>query len=123
MHFLHLTTIPDNGHRQDPPNPTPQDDVFPPVNTKKLHSSAEKMLRLTKEANLLVNKIIEAPKFANELMNAAQLSNKTKVHDLILSVGITSKINTYYTPTGIRIEFDNSDQTNSCCRLNMSLHW
>lgn len=123
MHFLHLTIAPNNEHRQDPPNPSPQEDVFPPVDTKTLHTSAKKMADLTKQANYLIDKIIEAPKFANELMNAAQLSNKNKVHDLIQSTGITSKINTHYTPSGIRIEFDNSDKNDSCCRLNMSLHW
>ena len=77
-----------------------------------------------KQADLLVNKIVNSNEFAFELMDAAQLSNTKKVEELILSTGITIKLKTNYTPTGILIDLDNSeDDEGGCCQLRMALKW
>jgi len=71
------------------------------------------------QAQLLTDKIDESEQFAHDLMNAAQLSNKTEVEKLIASTGITIKFETNYTPDGIRIIFTDSD----CCKLTLNLTW
>lgn len=76
-----------------------------------------------KEADKLVNKIGNSKAFAYELMNEAQQSNTKKVEKLILSTGILLKVETSYTPTGIRIKFNNADIPGRCCQLVMVLHW
>lgn len=71
------------------------------------------------QAQLLTDKIDESEQFAHDLMNAAQLSNKTEVEKLITSTGITIKFETNYTPDGFRIIFTDSD----CCKLTLNLNW
>jgi hypothetical protein len=88
-----------------------------------LNTSAKKFQELTKQANLLAGKIVNSKEFAHELMEAAQLSNTKKVEELILSTGITLKIKTYFNPTGIRIELNNSENEVVCCNLLMTLKW
>ncbi|KAA0967007.1 hypothetical protein FQ087_05655 [Sporosarcina sp. ANT_H38] len=76
-----------------------------------------------KQADLLAGKIVNSKEFAHDLMEAAQLSNTKKVDELILSTGITLKIKTYFSPTGIRIELTNAGNEGSCCNLLMTLKW
>ncbi|MBO0586855.1 hypothetical protein I2484_06030 [Sporosarcina sp. E16_8] len=76
-----------------------------------------------KQADLLAGKIVNSKEFAHELMEAAQLSNTKKVEDLIVSTGITLKIKTYFSPTGIRIELNNDESAGDCCHLLMTLKW
>ena len=102
---------------QNAPNP------FPPVNTQRLHASAEKMLEVIKQSQLLINRIVDSPDFAHDLMDVAQLSNQKKVDDLIESTGITSKVTTTFTPSGIHIELDNSEKIGECCKLQIALRW
>lgn len=104
------------------PSGTPQVQ-FPPVDTKRLHSSAEKFQEIMREASLLVDKIVKSPDFAYQLMNEAQQSNKVKVEQLIASTGIRVKVHTKYSPTGIHIELDSSENEGGCCKLNMGLLW
>ena len=97
--------------------------AFPTINTQVLNTSAQRFQELLKQANLLADKIVNSKEFAHELMEAAQLSNTKKVEELIVSTGITIKIKTYFTPTGIRIELKNDGNTGDCCHLLMSLKW
>lgn len=96
---------------------------FPPVNPEHLKSSAKKFQALMKEAQQIVVRIGNDEKFAYELMNAAQLSQKEKVENMIKSTGITIKSKVDFTPTGIRIFLDNSDEFNNCCDLLIALRW
>jgi len=100
-----------------PPNP------FPAVNTQVLNTSAQRFQELMKQANLLADKIVNSKEFAHELMEAAQLSNTKKVEELIVSTGITIKIKTNFSPTGIRIELNNDENAGDCCHLLMTLKW
>ena len=96
---------------------------FPPVDTRQLHSSAEKFQEIMREARLLIDKIVNTPSFAAELMDAAQQSNQKKVEELIASTGVTIKVETTFSPTGIQLEFNNSEMGAGCCKLDISLLW
>ena len=96
---------------------------FPSINTQVLNTSAQRFQELLKQADLLAGKIVNSKEFAHELMEAAQLSNTKKVEELIISTGITLKIKTYFSPTGIRIELTNSENEGGCCNLLMTLKW
>ena len=77
-----------------------------------------------KQADLLAVMIVNSDDFATNLMDAAQHSDTIKVQKLVLSTGITSKVDTIFTPSGIRIKLDNSEEAHGgCCNLVMSLHW
>ena len=104
--------------------PSKQPSPFPPVDTKRLHTSAQRFQKLMKEADLLIDNIVNSDEFTFELMNAAQLSNTKKVEELILSTGITLKLKTSFTPTGILIDLDNTEgEVGGCCQLRMALRW
>lgn len=92
---------------------------FPPIDTHKLKTSAQQIQAIMQKAHLLTDKIVGSEQFAHNLMNAAQLSNKAEVDQLIASTGITIKFETKFTPDGIRIIFTEKD----CCGLTMILHW
>jgi len=97
---------------------------FPKVNTKRLNRSTKKFQLLMKQADLLAVMIGNSDDFAISLMEAAQHSDAMKVKKLVLSTGITAKVETKFTPSGIRIKLDNSDEEpGDCCNLIMSLHW
>lgn len=96
---------------------------FPPVNTKKLRSSAERFQEIMREAHMLIDKIVSTPSFAAELMDAAQHSKQKKVEELIISTGVSIKVETTFSPTGIHMEFDNSELGAGCCKLEMGLLW
>lgn len=105
------------------PHPFQVQNAFPPVNTEKLHTSAERFQLLIHDARLLVDKIASDPAFANELMNAAQLSDQEQVDQLVMSTGVTIKANAHFSPSGIRFEFDSTEQGAGCCKLDMHLMW
>lgn len=100
-----------------------QTSPFPPVSIERLNTSAHNFQKLMRQADLLISKIVTSNEFAFELMEAAQLSNQKKVEKLILSTGISLKLETNYTPTGILIDLDNSEDGGGCCNLLMSLKW
>lgn len=112
-------------NNQSPPTHTSlqSQDPFPPVDTKQLHSSAERFQEIMREARMLIDKIVSTPSFAAELMDAAQHSNQMRVKELIASTGVTVRVETTFSPTGIQMEFDNSEMGAGCCKLDMSLLW
>ncbi len=118
MHYFHpLWIVSERLVSQNAPNP------FPPVNTQRLHASAGKMLEVIKQSQLLINMIVDSPDFARNLMGAAQLSNHQKVDELIQSAGITSKVTTKFTPSGIHIELDNAETLGEFGKLQITLRW
>jgi hypothetical protein len=119
LHYVYYSSLPSHPQTQAAVDPSP----FPPVDPKLLNISAHKFQELMKQAFKLVEKISTSQEFAYELMNEAQLSNAAKVEELIKSTGITMKVETTFTPTGIRIKLDNSELQGRCCQLAMLLHW
>ncbi|MCM3745190.1 hypothetical protein M3193_13705 [Sporosarcina luteola] len=107
------------------PTPAPQDgrSPFPPVNTRKLNESAKRFKQVMNEANLFIGTLTASDDFARRLMDAAQRSDQKEVERLVRSTGVTIKYTLSYTPSGIRIDFSNSDAQNSCCTLRMALGW
>ena len=96
---------------------------YPPVDTEKLHESAEKFQELMNQADLLIDKLSSDQVFAKDLMSSAQEANESKVNELIKSTGITIDVKTTFTPTGIQIILDNSDSGGGCCNLLIGLKW
>lgn len=96
---------------------------YPDVDIHQLEVSVHKFQRLMRQADLLVNKLADDPQFAYALMHAAQESNEAKVNALVKSTGITIKVSTTFTPTGIRIILDNSGLEGDCCQLLIALKW
>lgn len=92
---------------------------FPPVDTHKLKASAKSIQTIMQQSLLLATKIAESEQFAHDLMNAAQLSNRAEVGQLIASTGITMKFDTKFTPDGIQIRFTE----HACCGLTLILDW
>ena len=96
---------------------------YPQVDTSQFENSVTRFQKLIKEADLLINRLASSREFATQLMSAAQKSDKNKVNQLIRSTGVTIKIKTTFTPTGIRIILDNSEVEGGCCDLMIALRW
>jgi hypothetical protein len=107
------------------PLQTPQNtrSPFPQVDTRTFTESAKRFKLLMNQANLFIDLINASDDFAHRVMNAAQRSDKTEVERLIRTTGVTIKFNIEYTPSGIRIDFSNSDAESGCCTLRMPLNW
>lgn len=105
--------------------PTPQNagSPFPPVDTRKLNESAKRFKEVMNQANLFIGALTASDDFARRLMDSAQRSDKKEVERLVRSTGVTIKFTLEYTPSGIRIEFSNSDAQSGCCTLRMALSW
>ncbi|AOV09181.1 hypothetical protein BI350_09395 [Sporosarcina ureilytica] len=88
-----------------------------------MNASAKEYEVLLKDAQLLIEKILESPDFAHTLMHEAQLSNQQKVDELIASTGIKLKVKATYSPSGIHIEIFSKEYKNGCCLLEMKLYW
>ncbi|WP_233711005.1 hypothetical protein [Lederbergia citrisecunda] len=97
--------------------------MFPPINTKQFIQSTKKFRILVNEANKIITKITTSPRFAHDLMDAAQKDNQSKVDQLIQSTGITVKAKSHYTPDGIVIELTNAKYQGDCCTLRLGLNW
>lgn len=106
-----------------PWNPIQQERQYPEVDIQQLEVSVQKFQQLIKQADLLVNKLANSKEFAHDLMSAAQKSDEKKVMELIKSTGITIKVTTSFTPTGIRIILNNSKLEGDCCDLLIALRW
>jgi len=93
--------------------------TYPHVNTEKFTTSAKQFQEMIMQANLLVNRIIESQYFAQQIMEAAQLSKQNEVEKLISSTGITIKFDVKYTPDGMFITFIDKDSGT----LKLGFHW
>ena len=112
------------GYTAMPPAPPPNGgSPYPPVDTRKFNESAQRFKQVMNQANLFIGTITSSNDFARGFMDAAQRSDKTEVERLVRSTGVTIKYTLAYTPSGIRIDFSNSDAQNSCCTLRMALSW
>ena len=96
---------------------------YPEVDTHNLNASVKRFLEIMEQADLLLSKMAEDNEFAGEFMRAAQRSDNDRVQELIALTGVTIKIAATYTPTGVRIFFDNSKEDGGCCDLLVALRW
>ncbi len=103
--------------------PVPNVRQFPPVDVEGLTYSARRFQKLMEQAGRLINTINRSHQFAFDLMNAAQMSDEKRVNELIRSTGITTKMQTKFTPSGIQITLDNSEMEGGCCKLLIALRW
>ncbi|RSK28414.1 hypothetical protein EJF36_16925 [Bacillus sp. HMF5848] len=96
---------------------------YPEVNPDLFNQSAIAMQKLMKEASLVLKKIADSKQFAMKLMSAAQESNLAQVDELIKSTGISSKVDTSYTPDGIKLKLSSKAGDTDCCHLTISMRW
>lgn len=123
--FWHQAFIPVHPRYTVMPPATPQNggNPYPPVDTRKFNESAQRFKQVMNQTNLFISTITSSNDFARRFMDAAQRSDKSEVERLVRSTGVTIKYTLEYTPSGIRIDFTNSDAQNSCCNLRMALSW
>ena len=107
------------------PAPAPQRGgaKYPEVDTTRFNASAKRFKQVMSQANLFIGSLTASDDFARRLMSAAQRSDQQEVERLVRSTGVTIKYKLHYTPDGLRIDFSNSNEQNSCCTLRMALSW
>ncbi|WP_301108012.1 hypothetical protein [Sporosarcina sp.] len=94
---------------------------YPPIDTKRLQSSAHEYHQLMKQAELVVTQIEQSPQFARDLMQAAQQSNQARVDQLVASIDDSITVETHYNPDGIQLKY--RDKKGICCVLTIGLAW
>lgn len=89
-----------------------------PVNPDVFNQSANESKPLMKDIVIVLDKLSNSKEFDSQLMFAAQTSNAEEVKRLIYSLGITSEIDIYFNPDGIRLTFISGG-----CNLTIHLRW
>ncbi|WP_432361270.1 hypothetical protein [Sporosarcina sp. UB5] len=97
--------------------------AYPPVDTRKFNNSAKRFKEVMNQANRFIDTLNGSNDFARRFMDAAQRSDQQEVERLVRSTGVTIKFTLNYTPSGIRIDFNNKDAQNLCCTMRMELSW
>lgn len=85
--------------------------------------SAESFEQLMDNGHKLLEKLSESSSFAEQVMDAAQKSDKEKVKQLMGSTDIQGSITTEFNPDSITINLASDDEQKNCCKLSMELRW
>jgi hypothetical protein len=96
---------------------------LPPVDTKMVIKSAKCIQSLMTSANIIVDKFASSPQFSVDIMTAAQYSNQKEVEKLIHSLGLKDEPTVKYTPDGITIDFDTSENNFDVCHMSLKIRW
>ncbi|MFC4322211.1 hypothetical protein [Litchfieldia salsa] len=94
-----------------------------PVDSNILYQSANVSKKLMKEASIVLDRLAQSKEFDSKLMYAAQISDINEVKRLIHSTGVTSDVDVYYNPDGLRLEFKSNVEALDCCKLTITLRW
>jgi hypothetical protein len=96
---------------------------LPPVDTKMFIKSAKCIQNLMNSANVIVDKFASSPQYCVDIMTAAQYSNQKEVEKLIHSLGLKDEPVVKYTPDGITIDFDTSENNYDVCHMSLKIRW
>lgn len=96
---------------------------YPAVDAKVLNQSANASKSLMRDTSVVLDKLAESEEFGTQLMSAAQQSDSKEVDRLIHSLEITSDVDVYYNPDGLRFEFKSEIAEIHCCTLTIALRW
>ncbi|HEU5138764.1 MAG TPA: hypothetical protein VFT51_02230 [Bacillales bacterium] len=103
------------------PYPQSNSGRFPPNDVNRMQASAQAFHQLSRQAELLMNKVENDTHFAKQLRGAAQVDNKDKVKQLI-STTIEARFEVSYTPGGLTINLSPAD-VQECSRLEAFVCW
>ncbi|GAB3792439.1 hypothetical protein [Virgibacillus kimchii] len=98
---------------------------YPPVDPDMFFDSANAMTSLMNDAARVLDKIAGSKPFAEQIMTAAQASDKEEVERLIGTVGVDSELDINFNPNSLRLEFkeETKESEMACCRLLLTLRW
>jgi hypothetical protein len=96
---------------------------LPPVDTKMFIKSSKCIQNLMTSANTIVDKFASSPQFSVDIMTAAQFSNQKEVEKIIHSLGLKDVPKVSYTPDGLTIQFDTSENNFDVCHLSLKIRW
>ncbi|WP_143414498.1 hypothetical protein [Halobacillus massiliensis] len=94
-----------------------------PADGELLQSSAGQMKKLMSDASIVLDRLASSQAFDAQLMQAAEQSNSEEVKQLINSIGVGSKVDVYFNPDGLRLEFSSQVSGVDCCKLRIALRW
>jgi hypothetical protein len=96
---------------------------YPDVDATLFNKSAATFRQLIRDASTVLDRLADSKHFAHEVMSAAQISNTSKVEELIQSTGVKSKVDTTFNPDGITMVFQDKVDDTDCCKLTMTIRW
>lgn len=86
-------------------------------------TSANDSQLLLNDALTIVRKISTDQNFARKIMEAARESKFSVVESLIASIGVSSIVDIWFNPDGMRIELPTNPQDKGKAMLKLSLIW
>jgi hypothetical protein len=96
---------------------------FPEVDATLFNKSAITFRQLIKDASSVLDRLADSKHFAEQVMSAAQISDTSKVEELIESTGIKSKVEPTFNPDGITMVFHEKVEESDCCKLTLTIRW
>ncbi len=74
-------------------------------------------------ATIFIQRANTSPTLIKKIKAAAQESKMSEVKRLILSTGVKTKIDVFYTPDYIKITFIHPDNQFDCCHVSLNIRW
>ncbi|MED3968531.1 hypothetical protein ABWK29_20360 [Priestia megaterium] len=74
-------------------------------------------------ATIFIQRANTSPNLIKKIKAAAQESKMSEVKRLILSTGVKTKIDVFYTPDYIKITFIHPDNQFDCCHVSLNIRW
>ncbi|MCD5325141.1 MULTISPECIES: hypothetical protein [Pontibacillus] len=96
---------------------------YPEVDPSTLTDSAKAFQSLMSDAHIIIEKFATSPSFSQQVMEAAQQSNKEKVKQLLEGTGIKHPIKIRYNPDGLHLTLTAQSQNQDCCKMELAFHW
>ncbi|MDQ0257778.1 hypothetical protein J2S74_005240 [Evansella vedderi] len=97
---------------------------YPPVNIEQFQKSLEAYQQLIKDGEVVLHQLRSSPDLMYRLMYHAQAGNDAEVDKIIKETGVTTVVETSYTPTSVTFTlYAEAPVQSRCCTLSMNLRW
>ncbi|MBU5211984.1 MULTISPECIES: hypothetical protein [Heyndrickxia] len=96
---------------------------YQPVTPQRFIDSANKMIPILKDAEKITTHISKSFDFSKRLMTLAQESKLNEVKNMLYQIGLSTKPDVRFTPSGLVLNFANSKDASNCCLLQLKIRW
>ncbi|MGV2620013.1 hypothetical protein QRD89_08810 [Halobacillus sp. ACCC02827] len=97
--------------------------AFPEVDSSLFRQSAKAAKQMMNGAEKVMERVEASKEFADELMEAAQRSNRPKVEQMIKEAGAVGDFDFDYNPERIKIQWKGTAGGVDCCKMTVMLRW
>ena len=97
---------------------------YPPVDIGYFQQSLTAYQTLLQDGSVIMNSLSSSPEMMKNLMEAAQEGKDEEVDSIIKATGVTSIVDTSFTPDSVTFTlYADAEEFSKCCTLKMNLKW